>query len=476
MRFGLSNWNGYCGANYDRLADKLRVMPLALAGDGPRAALVFVRSIRTITAMSSRHAPPPRCALGQPLRAVRQARRFVALVALTLLLAPALARAGLDPCLESLACAHRQAAVAMLDGWSVGALGPLLEEYAFRHAWLAHRDAIAAGFAVGDRVNGDRLAPDRVFDPAAVARWREEYAQQRRARFLQRSGGSLDARALAPAIVLALSGGCLGSGGWGAVRLTSQCEFTFRAGYRGEGRSLAAITPMRLEAAGARCTAWPAGTLRASGASVTCVRSGTKPAIVRLMMRDGPAIERPLPVRGQTAVPPEPHRETKRSGPKFESMSLYHSRDYRVIERSERCPGCDLYAADFGPSVAGATILGVGFVSGSVRDGWQRCPAAMLCAAPEFSPPDRRNVTGCAGWSAVVSGGWRATRSRATTPSRSAMKWSRRRAGTARPGSRTKTRDDNGSRPLPPHRRPAPNLSTYRRRCSAPTATGDERG
>jgi hypothetical protein len=96
-------------------------------------------------------------------------------------------------------------------------------------------------------------------------------------------------------------------------------------------------------------------------------------------------------------IPDEPVMEERMSKPEVEVRTFYRSRDYRQLELGRGCPTCRLYAADIGPTRPGATILDVALVSSGGSGHWQRCPAALKCGVPEFSPPDQRNVSGCVG-------------------------------------------------------------------------------
>jgi hypothetical protein len=93
----------------------------------------------------------------------------------------------------------------------------------------------------------------------------------------------------------------------------------------------------------------------------------------------------------------EPVLEKGRSPPKIEVLTLYRSRDYRQIEFGRSCPTCRLLAADIRPSEPDATIRDVAVLSAAPSGHWFRCPAEWRCGVPEFSPPDERNVNGCAG-------------------------------------------------------------------------------
>jgi hypothetical protein len=99
-------------------------------------------------------------------------------------------------------------------------------------------------------------------------------------------------------------------------------------------------------------------------------------------------------------IPDEPVLEDHVSTPAVEVLTLYRSRDYRLVELGRGCPACRLYAADIRPTRSDATILDVAVVSSGGSGNWQRCPAALKCGVPEFSPLDQRNFSGCAGQSA----------------------------------------------------------------------------
>jgi hypothetical protein len=138
--------------------------------------------------------------------------------------------------------------------------------------------------------------------------------------------------------------------------------------------------------------------LGAEGATTTCVRSGASRVTVSLTAAQVGTISRDLAPLKSIQVPDEPVQFEGTSKPLIENVTVYRARDYRLVERGRGCPQCrDLYAADFGPSTPGAVIREVGFVSGFAGGDWQRCPAGLTCRAPEFSPPDNRNKTGCAG-------------------------------------------------------------------------------
>jgi hypothetical protein len=102
----------------------------------------------------------------------------------------------------------------------------------------------------------------------------------------------------------------------------------------------------------------------------------------------------PFPAR---RIPDEPVLEKRRSAPQIEVIALFRSRDYRQVEYGRACPTCRLLAADIRPTQPDATIVDVALVSTSDSSHWFRCPAALRCGVPEFSPPDQPHASGCSG-------------------------------------------------------------------------------
>jgi hypothetical protein len=159
------------------------------------------------------------------------------------------------------------------------------------------------------------------------------------------------------------------------------------------------VSPVKLNVIGGRCSRWPDRPLRVAGDSVQCERSGNGSVTVSLETTRGEPVRETLAALRVRQVPHEPELE-QTMAKQIEVLALYRSRDYRVMQFGRSCPHCRLYAAEIRPSLPGASIISVGVVSTSGGPGWLRCPASFRCGVAEFSPPDQRNASGCAGLSA----------------------------------------------------------------------------
>ena len=190
---------------------------------------------------------------------------------------------------------------------------------------------------------------------------------------------------------------CPRDGLWAELRPLNDCRFTFTAGYGPEAHSKRGTPqPIKFQVSGGRCEVWPGRPLNATGTSVQCARSGNGSATVILETSAGVLKKVLAPILARR-VPDEPVLEKVRSPPQIEVVALYRSRDFRPVEFGRGCPQCVLLAADIQPMQPGATILDVAVVTTGGYGHWFRCPAAFRCGVPEFSPPDQRNVSGCAG-------------------------------------------------------------------------------
>ena len=189
---------------------------------------------------------------------------------------------------------------------------------------------------------------------------------------------------------------CLPSGYWAEIKALDNCRFTFAAGLLAPARTKGGHLPKKFHVRGGRCERWPNRPLNAAITSVECARSGNGGAAVTLETAHGVVkkVLAPLPAR---RVPDEPVLEVERSAPQTEVLSLYRSRDYRLIELGRGCPTCGLFAADIRPTQPDATILNVMVVPTGESNHWFRCPAAFRCGVPEFSPPDQPQLSGCSG-------------------------------------------------------------------------------
>jgi hypothetical protein len=319
----------------------------------------------------------------------------------TLLAVPALLLASTalaaESCLEERAGLVRNHDYSVIAGWSKGDLRLLLEEYSYLHQWMRHSDAVSAGFLYGDEVYAEALSPTGVFDPRRVDAWKAVYAKTRRADYVKRLGSQLDAHMLDKNLVAAVLDSCLRNGWWAELKPLDDCRFTFTAGFRPQGRKELGTQPIKFHVSGGRCDPWPNRPIDATGISVPCVRSGNGSATVTLEIGDGSVLKKQLAAVPVRRVPDEPVLEKRPAPREIEVLTLYRSRDYRQIEFGRSCPSCRLLAADIRPTQPDATILDVAVVSTGGSGHWFRCPAVSRCGVPEFSPPDQRNVSGCAG-------------------------------------------------------------------------------
>jgi hypothetical protein len=283
----------------------------------------------------------------------------------------------------------------LLVNWSPEDLQLLVDEYAYRHDFADHQAALDAGFGPGDVVYGEALRPGGIFRPEAVRSWRQAYAQGRQRNYARRIEPRLQGRDLDSPLVQTALDSCLRAPAWTKVAATDACRFTFSAGVRSASQALR-LSAVRLTVVGGRCEAWPKGALTVAGHSVQCERSGNGSVTVTLHTTRGQPLQQFLPPLQTRKAPDEPVLEAG-GKPQIEVISLYRTRDFRVVEYGRSCPTCRLYAADIRPSVRGATIVSIGVVASSGSAGWLRCPAGYRCGVPEFSPPDQRHVSGCAG-------------------------------------------------------------------------------
>jgi hypothetical protein len=272
----------------------------------------------------------------------------------------------------------------------------VLDEYAFRHKWIRHAQALAAGFAEGDRVYGEALKRGNRFDAGRQAQWRSAYNQAGHTEYLNRIAGRLDTTALTAPIVDWILRSCIRTRLWSTASSTDACRVRFAAGLTGQEAHHARVMPVRFSVTGGRCRPWPAGKLSVEGAAVRCVRSGHAELRVELQTDLAGRTEQRLPAPPPPDAGPEPRQEARLSEPVAEAISLHRSLDYRLIRLGAGCPTCGLYAADVRPSEPDTVIVSAGTVS-SRGTGWRRCPADLRCGVHEFSPPDNPRLSGCAG-------------------------------------------------------------------------------
>jgi len=285
----------------------------------------------------------------------------------------------------------------LLAGWPVADLQLLVDEYAYGHNFSRHQDAFGAGFAPGDIAYGETLEPGGSFKRGAVRSWKKTYAETRRKDYVRRIQPLLRGITLDRTLIETAMHSCLRFPGWSKLTAKDNCRFAFSAGLREVSAGMP-VSPLRLSVVGGRCSAWPSRPLRIAGQSVECERSGNGSVTVTLETTRGQPLRAMLPPLRVRKAPEEPVLE-ERVQSQLEVVSLYRSRDYRVVEHGRSCPTCRLYAADIRPSVPGATIVSIGVVSSGGSPGWVRCPGSLRCGTPEFSPPDQRNVSGCIGQS-----------------------------------------------------------------------------
>jgi hypothetical protein len=286
----------------------------------------------------------------------------------------------------------------LLASWSADDLQLLVDEYAFSQTFTLHQEAVSAGFEVGDVVYGESISRDGIFQMQSVRTWKQTYARARRADFQQRVLPKLGTRRPDAALVKTALASCLRTPAWGKLRPLDNCRFAFSAGLATASQAMQ-VSPVKLNVIGGRCSRWPGRPLRVAGDSVQCERSGNGSVTVSLETTRGQLVRETLPALRVRQVPREPMLE-QATATQIEVLALYRSRDYRVMQFGRSCPHCRLYAAEIRPSLPGASIISVGVVSTSGGPGWLRCPASFRCGVAEFSPPDQRNASGCAGLSA----------------------------------------------------------------------------
>jgi len=303
-------------------------------------------------------------------------------------------QANAESCINTPRDEHRSADYELLSNWSAKDLQLLVDEYSYAQKFSQHQDALNGGFALGDVVYRQILTPGRSFGRNAVRSWKRAYLQSGHKEYTRRLKPMLRGRNLDQTLVAVAQDSCLRAPASGEVQAIDNCRFNFSAGLRPESEGLS-VAPSRLTIVGGRCAPWPSRGLISRGHSVRCERSGNGGVMVTLGLTRGEPVQTMLPPLRVRKVPDEPVLE-ERTRPQVEVLSLYRSRDYRVVEHGRSCPTCRLYAADVRPSLPGATILAIGVASGGFSS-WLRCPAGLRCGTYEFSPPDHRNVSSCAG-------------------------------------------------------------------------------
>lgn len=274
----------------------------------------------------------------------------------------------------------------------------VLDEYAFLHKWTKQTEAVAAGFRRGDRVYGEVLKGTGGFSVEGMGRWRRTYEKSARSEFLERLQPKVDVSTIHPQVVTWALRDCIANKTWSRVRVIDDCRFVFTAGLAADAAG-SKVKPLGLEVSGARCGAWPERPLTVKGEAVQCVRTGSEPVLLRINTDQGGASTQRLPRVAEKEVPPEPLQRATVGKPVSEVISLWRSRDYRLVQLGKGCPGCGLYSAELRPSDPGAVVVSVATVSSSGA-GWQRCPANLRCGVYEFSPVDNAMVSGCTGVSA----------------------------------------------------------------------------
>jgi hypothetical protein len=289
-----------------------------------------------------------------------------------------------------------RAVYSIVSGWPASDLQLLVDEYTYQHTWRRHSEAVQGGLRYGDVVFGETLNPGLVFDGHRVEQWKLAYAQRQRKHYVDRLASQLADYSIDRDLVQTVITTCLRPSLWSALSAVDECRFTFVAGLRAPQPGHQ-VFPVKFRVIGGRCDAWPDQPIGAEGHMVRCLRSGNGNVAITLdATRAGSAVQVLPPLKART-LPQEPVMEQRMSEPIVEVLTVYRTRDYRLIGLGQGCPSCRLFAADIHPSQNNAVIVDVSVVASAEAGHWLRCPADYRCGTPEFSPPDKPNVSGCSG-------------------------------------------------------------------------------
>ena len=241
-----------------------------------------------------------------------------------------LQQANSDPCITAPEDGQQSVNYELLSGWPARDLQLLVDEYTYAQKFSRHQDALDAGFAPGDVVYGEALIPGRSFGREAVRSWKRAYARAGHKEYIRRLLPILRGPSLDWTLVAVALDSCLRVPAWEEVQAIDNCRFTFSAGLRTGSEGLS-VAPARVTVVGGRCAPWPSRLFTSKGDSVQYERSGNGSVMVTLGTTRGEPVHAMLAPLRVPRMLDEPVLE-ERKRPQIEVVSLYRSRDYRVIQ------------------------------------------------------------------------------------------------------------------------------------------------